>query len=157
MLQAPSETAIRGGNPMQTLNNMYERRQNRGFSNENDDDLDLDQHEDAPRRRFHRLPLRLWTEGRMDDRLDFHNCSNLSEEGMFIESPEPYDCGVEVTIEFNLPGIHDAITVQGTVVSALTEESPGENIMGNGFRFDAISSGDRALIRAYIGASARIG
>ena len=81
----------------------------------------------------------------MDDRLDFHNCSNLSEDGMFIESPTPYEVGVEVTIEFNLPGIHDAISVRGKVVSALTEESPGENIMGNGFRFEAISATDRAL------------
>ncbi len=141
---------------MQTLNNLYDRRQNRGFGGENDDDLDLDQRDEAARRRFHRLPLRLWTEGRVDDRLDFHNCSNLSEEGMFIESPEPYELGTEVTIEFNLPGIHDPISARGTVVSALTDESPGENIMGNGFRFDAISDADRDLIRAYVEASRRI-
>ena len=138
---------------MQSLSPQLDRRQNRGFKHENDDDLDLDQRDDDTRRRFHRLPLRLWTEGRIDDRLDFHNCSNLSIEGMFIESPEPYELATEVTIEFNLPGVHEAITVRGTVVSALTEESPGENIMGNGFRFDALSEGDRELIRTYIEAS----
>ena len=138
---------------MQTQNNVYERRQNRGFNGENDDDLDLDQRNTDARRKFHRLPLRLWTEGRMDDRLDFHNCSNLSVEGMFIESPEPYAVGAEVNIEFNLPGIHDAISVRGTAVSALTDESPGENIMGNGFRFDSITESDRDLIQAYVEAS----
>ena len=143
---------------MQTLNNPpHDRRQNRGFKTGGEDDLDLDQRDEGSRRRFHRLPLRLWTEGRVDDRLDFHNCSNLSEDGMFIENPDPYDCGVEVTIEFNLPGVHDAVTARGTVVSALTDESPGENIMGNGFRFDSISAADRALIQAYIEASALIG
>lgn len=141
---------------MQTLNNSLDRRKNRGFTHAGDDDVDLDQRDESARRRFHRLPLRLWTEGRIDDRLDFHNCSNLSEDGMFIESPEPYQVGTEVTIEFNLPGVHEAVSTRGTVVSALTDESPGENIMGNGFRFDAVSESDRHLIRAYVDASRRI-
>jgi len=138
---------------MQTLNNLYDRRRNRGFAGQNDDDLDLDQRDPNARRRFHRLPLRLWTEGRIAERLDFHNCSNLSEEGMFIESPQPYEVGAQVSIEFNLPGVHDAISVRGTAMSALTDESPGENIMGNGFRFDSVSESDRGLIRAYVEAS----
>ena len=140
---------------MQTLNDVYDRRRNRGFGHEDDDDLDLDQREGDARRRSQRLPLRLWTEGRVQERLDFHNCSNLSEDGMFIENPEPYDVGTEVNIEFNLPGIQEPIAARGVAVSALTDEGPGENIMGNGFRFEAISAGDRESIRVFVEAARR--
>ena len=61
---------------MQTLNDLYDRRANRGFGAKTDDDLDLEQRA-RQRRSTYRLPLRLWTEGRSGGALDFHNCSNI--------------------------------------------------------------------------------
>jgi hypothetical protein len=133
--------------------NAYDRRKNRGFEPGNGDDLDLDQR-DLQRRTAGRLPLRLWTEGRCEGKLDFHNCSNISDTGIFIETPDPYPLNCLVQIEFNLPGVHEPVAVTGRVVSALDEENAGSAIMGNGFVFERITPADQDLIRAYIQAAA---
>ena len=130
----------------------YDRRKNRGFDAGAVDDLDLDQR-DAQRRTSGRLPLRLWTEGRREGKLDFHNCSNISDTGIFIETPDPYPLNARVQIEFNLPGVHDPVQVTGRVVSRLDEDSAGSAIMGNGFVFERIAPEDQDLIRAYIQAA----
>ncbi len=137
---------------MQSHRNAYDRRQNRGFESGSSDDLDLNQRAEG-RRVSERLQLRLWTEGRADGKLDFHNCSNLSEAGIFIETPEPYALNSLVEIEFNLPGVHAPVRVTGRVVSVLDEDTAGASIMGNGFRFERISGGDRALVGAFVEAS----
>ena len=130
----------------------YDRRKNRGFDAAAVDDLDLDQRDDQ-RRTTGRLPLRLWTEGRRAGKLDFHNCSNISQTGIFIETPDPYPLNAHVQIEFNLPGVHEPVAVTGRVVSRLDEDSAGSAIMGNGFVFERISPEDQDLIRAYIQAA----
>ena len=134
----------------------YDRRQNRGHETHQADDLDLEQRQ-GQRRNSHRLALRLWTEGRSEGRLDFHNCSNLSEDGIFVETPEPYALNTIVQIEFNLPGVQEPVRTSCRVVSSLDDQNAGPNIMGNGFSFDAMSPADRDLIRAYISASQLIG
>ena len=133
---------------MQTRNDPYDRRSNRGFDANRGDDLDLEQR-NRQRRATHRLSLRLWTEGRSEGNLDFHNCSNISEVGMFIEKPTPYALQTLVQIEFNLPGIEDSIKVRGRVVSALDDQNAGASIMGNGFVFEDISTADQALVRSF--------
>ncbi len=107
---------------------------------------------DIMRRDSVRLQLRLWTEGLVDGRLDFHNCSNLSAGGMFIESTEPYDVGKAVQIEFNLPGIYDSIKVTGEVVSRIDETHVG-GTRGNGFKFVDLGDADRQLIEKFIEAT----
>ena len=103
----------------------------------------------AMRRDSVRLQLRLWTEGLVDGRLDFHNCSNLSVGGIFIEFGEPYDIGKTVQIEFNLPGVFDPIKVTGRVVSRIAGV-PDDAPKGNGFKFIDLSDPDRHLIETFI-------
>ncbi len=141
---------------MQKRNDLFDRRKNRGFNAGNQDDLDLDQRAEL-RRASARLSLRLWTEGRIGGKLDFHNCSNISDSGIFIETPDPYPLNALVEIEFNLPGVHDPIRATGRVVSALDEDTAGPSIMGNGFRFEHIAAADRALIRAFVEAARMTG
>ena len=141
---------------MQKHNDLFDRRKNRGFGSTGQDDLDLDQRADA-RRASARLSLRLWTEGRVGGKLDFHNCSNISDTGIFIETPDPYPLNALVEIEFNLPGVHDPIRASSRVVSTLDEDSAGAAIMGNGFRFEHIAAADRALIRAFVEAARMTG
>ncbi len=136
---------------MQTRNDPYDRRSNRGFDASSSDDLDLNRR-DLQRRRSFRLPLRLWTEGRTGGALDFHNCSNLSEVGIFVEKPMPYPLQTLVQLEFNLPGIEDSIKVAARVVSMLDEHSAGANIMGNGFVFEGIAPADQRLVKAFVAA-----
>lgn len=136
---------------MQSAVDPFDRRKNRGFASTGDD-LDLEQR-DRQRRERVRLSLRLWTEGRHEGKLDFHNCSNLSETGMFIENPDPYALNSLVQIEFNLPGVHDPVQVTGRVMSTLDEDTAGANIMGNGFEFKNVADADIALIRAFVQAN----
>ena len=134
---------------MQTLNDLYDRRANRGFEASGGDDLNLEQR-DSQRRRTYRLPLRLWTEGRTGGSLDFHNCSNLSEVGIFVENSTPYALQTLVQIEFNLPGIEASIKIAARVVSMLDEHTAGANIMGNGFIFEGIAPADQQLIKTFV-------
>ena len=108
------------------------------------------QDDDTPamRREAVRLPLRLWTEGLVDGRLDFHNCSNLSIGGMFIENADPYDMEQVVQIEFNLPGVYDSIKVTAVVVSRIEADATAR--AGNGFKFLDLSGADNALIEKFI-------
>ncbi len=110
---------------------------------------DFDAAVDIMRRDSVRLSLRLWTEGLVDGRLDFHNCSNLSVGGIFIESAEPYDVGKAVQIEFNLPGVYDPVKVTGEVVSRIDEANVG-GVRGNGFKFVDLGDADRQLIEKFI-------
>jgi len=135
---------------MQTRNDPYDRRSNRGFEANGGDDLDLDQRDDNQRRRTFRLPLRLWTEGRASGALDFHNCSNLSEVGMFVEKSSPYPLQTLVSLEFNLPGVEDCIKVAARAVSLLDEHTAGANIMGNGFVFEGIAIADQKLLKTFV-------
>jgi hypothetical protein len=134
---------------MQTRNDPYDRRSNRGFEANGGDDLDLEQRDNQRRRTF-RLPLRLWTEGRAGGALDFHNCSNLSEVGMFVEKSSPYPLQTLVSLEFNLPGVDDCIKVAARVVSLLDEHTAGANIMGNGFVFEGIATADQRLVKTFV-------
>ena len=106
--------------------------------------------EPAMRRSSIRLPLRLWTEGLVNGRLDFHNCSNLSVGGMFIETEDPYALDQVVQIEFNLPGVYDSIKVTGTVVSRIDPADEAAGRPGNGFKFLDLSAADRELIEKFI-------
>ncbi len=119
-------------------------------SPENSDEYGQIPSDQTRRRTAVRIPLRLWTEGLVDGRLDFHNCSNLSIGGIFIETPEPYEVGKSIRIEFNLPGVYDSIKVTGEVVSRLEEDESGTRRCGNGFKFLDLSDADRELIAKFI-------
>ena len=133
---------------METNEDLYDRRANRGAHSETTTEQRGDQ-----RRVSDRLQLRLWTEGRTEGRLDFHNCSNLSESGIFIETTNPYPLHEKVDIEFNLPGVHTPIRARARVVSVLDEENAGASIMGNGFTFEQLGESEANLIQTYIRAS----
>jgi len=133
---------------MEPNNDLYDRRSNRSKSAA----TDVEQRDDQ-RRQTSRLPLRLWTEGRSEGRLDFHNCSNLSVDGIFIETTNPYPLHEIVDIEFNLPGVHEPISVRARVVSVLDEDNAGASIMGNGFTFEHLADAELKLIQSYIDAA----
>lgn len=132
---------------MQNVQDPHDRRRNRGYAAPQDD-LDLDQRQEQ-RRRHPRVAMRVWTEERVGERLDFHNCSNVSAEGIFVETPDPYPLGTRMQLQFNLPGVHDPLAVQAQVVSVVDADQ-GEAIMGNGFAFLALTEADAALLRAWV-------
>lgn len=132
---------------MHPLTDPLDRRRNRGFTAEADD-LDLDQR-GGQRRRAPRVAMRVWTEERLGDHLDFHNCSNISARGIFVETPDPHPVGTRMQLQFNLPGVHEPLALQARVVSVVDADQ-GEQIMGNGYAFEALSEPDAALLRAWV-------
>ena len=141
---------------MQTKNDLYDRRNNRSPETESNEGHEFTPRGEA-RRETSRLQLRLWTEGRTEGRLDFHNCSNLSESGIFIETTSPYPLHAMVDIEFNLPGVQDPIRVKGRVVSVLDDGNAGASIMGNGFSFEHLAPAERNLLATFVRASSMAG
>ena len=137
---------------MDWTQDMYDRRTNRG-----DRDCSRENSREGQRRQAGRFQLRLWTEGRTEGRLDFHNCSNLSEQGIFIETTNPYPLHQVVELEFNLPGVHEPIRTSARVVSVLDEETAGAAIMGNGFVFEQLGEAERNLIRTFLAAADLVG
>lgn len=133
---------------MEPNKDLYDRRSNRSKSV----GAEVEKRDDQ-RRQTTRLALRLWTEGRSEGRLDFHNCSNLSVDGIFIETTSPYPLHEIVDIEFNLPGVHEPVSVRARVVSALDEGNAGASIMGNGFTFEHLAASELKLIQSYIDAA----
>jgi len=81
-------------------------------------ELTLDDGLPANRRRSTRIPLRVWAENRgweefcmwlqaEDIKQDFAFCyrtSDLSSEGVFLETTTPLDKGTEMDLAFRLPG-----------------------------------------------------
>ncbi len=133
---------------MDWTQDMYDRRKNRG-----ERDFSRNETRETQRRQSGRFQLRLWTEGRTEGRLDFHNCSNLSEEGIFIETTNPYPLHQIVELEFNLPGVQEPIRSSARVVSVLDEENAGPAIMGNGFVFERLGDAERHLIKTFLSAA----
>lgn len=67
------------------------------------------------RRRFKRCTVRLlidyWCEGRIGS--DY--ATTLGAGGLFIESADPWDAGIELTVRFRLPGCDTVHVIPGRV------------------------------------------
>ena len=126
-----------------------------------DDDVELDRRF-GPRREHRRVDIQLWTEGSSGGRLDFHTSTNLSEGGIYIETPTPYVEGSEAMLAFLLPRSPREIKVRARAVNLVSDDNeapasipPERPSFGNGFQFLDLEPGDRALIRAFISSAPR--
>jgi len=73
---------------------------------------------------------------------------DINEGGLFIETEKPPPAGTEISIQFSLPGGHEAVTTVGRVirVSAGEDSSP----CGMGIEFEALSDESRGRINEII-------
>jgi uncharacterized protein (TIGR02266 family) len=131
------------------MSDPLERRQRKGHSDPTDD-LELDRRSDAGRRDALRIPLRIWAEGRVEGRVEFYNCSNVSTGGLFLESTEPWPLDTRLTVEFQLPDDGPPMRAIAEVVSSLDANQAGESLMGNGIRFLQLDLSDRERVARYI-------
>lgn len=67
--------------------------------------------------------------------------SNISSDGVFIETPNPLEVNMRLRISFDIPEIDEPLTITGTVVWVRTmgkSQKPGM-----GIRFDRMMQEDR--------------
>ncbi len=82
-----------------------------------------------------------------NDHYLFEYSSNLSDNGIFIQTEDPLNPGTEVTIQFALPDEH-LIRTRGQVVWVTMEEEGHES--GMGIKFLGLKAEDRNRILAAI-------
>ena len=126
-------------------------------------ELTLGVDEDPANRRKHpRVPLRVWAENRgfeefclwlqaEDISRDFAFCyrtTDLSSEGVFLETTTPLELGVEMDLTFKLPGSERIIHAYGEVVRVVKRGGKAAPGMAIGFR--EIDPASRASLDAFL-------
>jgi uncharacterized protein (TIGR02266 family) len=103
------------------------------------------------RRRHPRASLRMTStaSGKSMTVSDF--TSDVSEDGVFIETDNTLAIGTMVELEFGLPGEPEAIRARGRVARLVSREqsAPGQPA-GIGIHFTEIAPGDTAKIKSYV-------
>ncbi len=102
-----------------------------------------------------RLDSQIQVDFSLDDEVSILYSYNLSEEGMFLETVQPYPEGTRFAIRFNLPDSSKTIHSVVEVVYSL-EENPNEGdwqLPGMGVHFVALDDDDRELISKFLSES----
>lgn len=125
-------------------------------------ELTLEDGHHANRRKSTRVPLRVWAENRgweefclwlraEDIKQDFAFCyrtTDLSSDGVFLETTTPLDVGVEMDLTFRLPGSEHVVHASGEVVRVVgrgTRSAPGMAV-----RFRELDPASRASLDAFL-------
>jgi uncharacterized protein (TIGR02266 family) len=87
--------------------------------------------------------------------LSYQNYSvDLSQSGVFIETPDPLPVGTDVIIRLSLPRQGAPILVKGSVVRTVPPSHPPEGVnSGMGVRFTNLSSEDVEKIKTFVAES----
>lgn len=126
-------------------------------------ELVLDDGNPANRRKSPRIPLRVWAENKgfeefclwlqaEDIKRDFAFCyrtTDVSGEGVFLETNTPLDLGVEMDLHFKLPDGR-AINAQGEVVRVIPRGNAGGAAPGMAVNFKNLDSATRAALDAWV-------
>jgi uncharacterized protein (TIGR02266 family) len=116
----------------------------------------------ANRRRSARIPLRVWAENRgfeefclwlaaEDISRDFAFCyrtTDLSSEGVFLETTTPLEIGVEMDLTFKLPGSERIVHAYGEVVRVV--KRGGKKAPGMAVAFKDMDPASRASLDAFL-------
>lgn len=104
------------------------------------------------KRETDRYPLQIQVDYALDEAADVLYSTDISEQGIFLETACPYPVDTKLTLHFNLPGSTRLITVVAEVARVVREsgESDGWTVPGMGLRFMAIEPEDAAYVRRFI-------
>lgn len=101
------------------------------------------------RRKHIRAPMALVATLR--DGLEYrsHLTMNIGEGGMYIETEEPYEIGKVLDIHLPLPGLKEALMVQGEVLYSVDRDRP-DHPPGMGLKFIDVDKENRSLLCLYM-------
>jgi len=125
-------------------------------------ELTLEDGKTANRRKSPRVTIRVWAESRgfeefclwlkaEDIKQDFAFCyrtSDLSAQGVFLETSTPLDRGTEMDLTFRLPGSERAIHAMGEVVRIVPRGAQGAP--GMAVLFKELDAADQAALDAFL-------
>lgn len=99
-----------------------------------------------------RLPFQIQVDYRVDEDSDVLFTTDISEDGLFLETVRPYSVGTKLGLRFNLPGLIPIIHVVAEVMRVVVESDSQDvwQVPGMGVRFLSIDAPDRKAIRAFI-------
>ncbi len=126
---------------------MEDRRQNKDRRDDlqfkiADDERSNSDRRLGDRRAQERIPVKMWVRNIEGDADYFQQTGNLSADGMYILSPNPYSTGTLIDIEFQVPGT-DYIIKCGAEVLKCTPEEP---MIGLSTKFVNMSETDKKVI-----------
>lgn len=100
------------------------------------------------RRRWHRIPVRLWAESTDGDATYFNQAADLSAGGVFVAAPIPLPVGTVVGLHLDAPdGGEGGVDLKGVVVNVGDEGEPGM-----GVRFTDVGPETRDAIEKMVAA-----
>lgn len=106
------------------------------------------------KRKHPRAPLRVSAECLQGERIFQNYAVDLSQSGIFIETPDPLPIGTEVVLKFSLPRQGASLLVKGKVARTAPPSQPPEGAgSGMGIRFTNLSSEDSAKIKEFVAQS----
>lgn len=78
-----------------------------------------------------------------------HYTLNIGTGGIFIRTTDPFETGTSIKVEFTLPSIGHAFSIEGKVVWSKANEDEG-GAAGMGIEFTDISDEDSGMLRQYV-------
>ena len=103
---------------------------------------------EVERRRSQRAELIVRVDYATVDEIFSEFTRDINEGGLFIETEKPRPAGTEVSMQFSLPGGHEAVTTVGRVVRVTAGEDSGPP--GMGIEFDDLTDDARKKINLLI-------
>ena len=104
------------------------------------------------RRKRKRVPTKLKVDWRAEGNFLFENATNISEQGIFIETVKPMQPGTMIDLQFTIPDSRKKIDVLGEVVwTNPVREKVDDNLNpGMGIRFVNLKEVDKEIILSLI-------
>ncbi len=106
----------------------------------------------SEKRGAQRVPVKLKVDWKSEGNFLFEHATNISEQGIFIETENPMQPGTAIDLQFQLPEASKKIEVRGEVTWVNPIRPPGsENYNpGMGIRFTNLNEGDKDTILSLV-------
>lgn len=108
--------------------------------------------EESEKRGSQRVPVKLKVDWKSAGNFLFEHATNISEQGIFIETESPMEPGTAIDLQFQLPEASKKIEVRGEVTWVNPVRPVGsENYNpGMGIRFTDLKEGDKDKILSLV-------
>ena len=126
---------------------MEDRRQNKDRRDDlqfrlADDERSNSDRRQGDRRTKERIPVKMWVRNIEGDADYFQQTANLSSDGMYILSPNPYSVGTLIDLEFQVPETDYIIKCSAEVLHCAEENQ----LFGLSVKFTDVPEAEKKII-----------
>ena len=99
-----------------------------------------------------RVPVKLQVDWKREGNFLFENATNISEQGIFIETEQPMEAGTLIDLQFQLPEAKKKVEVLGEVIwiNPVRPDRNRNHNPGMGIRFVNLKEIDKETILSLI-------